>query len=72
MISHVLTTRNDAGQWEVLSNDGNNTLLGTFDNDFLRDLFIEAIAEIVGEADFPIEPLVVAERRPRERLQSAA
>jgi hypothetical protein len=72
MTSPVLTTRTAAGQWEVRTNDGNNTLLGSFENKVFCDLFLEAVLGLVGKSDFPIEPLTAAGEQTTRRLQTAA
>lgn len=47
MTSPVIATLTNAGKWEVRINDERQKLLGTFEDTASRDLFIEAVTEIV-------------------------
>ncbi len=60
MTSPVITTLNDAGKWEVRANNAHETLLGTFDDTFCRDLFVEAVLGIVLKGDNPLRALEAA------------
>lgn len=73
MTSPITTTKNAAGQWEVRRQDGAKTLLGTFDNIFCRDLFVEAVLGLIGPADHNIEAAPEeAHERKIQRLQMVA
>lgn len=73
MTSQIATTKNAAGQWEVRRKDDERTLLGTFDNEFCRDLFVEAVLGLIGLPDHDIEPLdVAAHSRKLSRPEMAA
>ena len=71
MSSHVITTLNCAGEWEVRAKDEHGTLLGKFKDVFCRDLFVEALHRVVRNSDFVSHPAPASSKRQIPRPAAA-